>query len=110
MGLFDGLLGGIVGAEMATVVNGIIEKHGGLGGIVSQFQQQGLGNTVKSWVSTGANDPITAEQMHKVLGSETMTKFAAKVGMTPEELSAKLATALPQVIDKLTPTGTLPTQ
>ena len=29
MGLFDGMLGGIVGAEMATVVNGLIERHGG---------------------------------------------------------------------------------
>jgi len=29
MGLLDGILGGVVGAEMATVVNGLIEKHGG---------------------------------------------------------------------------------
>jgi hypothetical protein len=36
MGLFDGLLGGVVGAEMATVVNGLIEKHGGVQGIVAQ--------------------------------------------------------------------------
>lgn len=48
MGSFDGIIGGIVGAEMATVVNGIIEKHGGLSGVVSQFQQQGLGPTIKS--------------------------------------------------------------
>ncbi len=43
MGLFDGLIGGVVGAEMATVVNGLIEKHGGIGGIVSEFQSKGLG-------------------------------------------------------------------
>ena len=29
MGMFDGILGGAVGAEMATVVNNLIEKHGG---------------------------------------------------------------------------------
>ena len=33
MGLLDGLLGGVVGAEMATLVNGVIEKHGGIGGM-----------------------------------------------------------------------------
>ena len=43
MGFLDGLLGGLVGGEMATVVNGLIEKHGGVQGIVNQLQQQGLG-------------------------------------------------------------------
>jgi hypothetical protein len=63
MGMFDGLLGGVVGAEMATVVNGLIEKHGGIQGIVAQLEQQGLGGTVRSWVGTGANLPITADQI-----------------------------------------------
>jgi uncharacterized protein YidB (DUF937 family) len=54
MGMFDGLLGGAVGAEMATVVNGLIEKHGGIQGIVAQLEQQGLGATVRSGVGTGA--------------------------------------------------------
>jgi hypothetical protein len=35
MGLLDGLLGGAVGAEMVTVVNGLIEKHGGVQGGVA---------------------------------------------------------------------------
>ena len=41
MGLLDGLLGGVVGAEMATVANGLIEKHGGVQCIVAQMEQQG---------------------------------------------------------------------
>ena len=110
MGLLDGLLGGVVGAEMVTVVNGIIAKHGGLGGVVQEFQAKGLGNTVKSWISTGDNLPISPDQIHSALGQETIASLAAKAGMTPEELSAKLAVVLPQVIDKLTPNGTLPMQ
>ncbi len=108
MGLLDGLLGGIVGAEMATVVNGIIAKHGGVGGVVQQFRSQGFGETIKSWVGTGANLPITPDQLNQALGSDTMAKLAAKVGMTPAELSTKLSTVLPDVIDKLTPNGTVP--
>ena len=42
MGMLDGILGGVVGAEMATVVNGLIQKHGGVQGIVTQLEQQGL--------------------------------------------------------------------
>jgi uncharacterized protein YidB (DUF937 family) len=106
--MFDGILGGVVGAEMATVVNGLIEKHGGIQGIVSQLEEQGLGGTVRSWVGTGANQPITADQIHQALGSDTVKQLAAKVGMTPEDLAAKLSQILPQAIDKLTPGGVVP--
>lgn len=105
MGLLDGLLGGVVGAEMATVVNGLIEKHGGVQGIIAQMEQQGLGNTVRSWVGNGANQPISADQVHQAFGADTVKALAAKVGMTPEDLTAKLSQILPGVIDKLTPGG-----
>ena len=108
MGLFDGLLGGVVGAEMATVVNGLIEKHGGIQGVVSQLEQQGLGGTVRSWVGTGVNQPITADQIHQAFGSDTVKQLAARVGMTPEDLAAKLSQILPQAVDKLTPGGVVP--
>jgi uncharacterized protein YidB (DUF937 family) len=108
MGLLDGLLGGVVGAEMATVVNGLIEKHGGVQGIIAQLEQQGLGGTVRSWVGTGPNQPITAEQIHQALGSETVQQLAAKVGLSPQDLAAKLSAILPQAIDKLTPGGVVP--
>jgi uncharacterized protein YidB (DUF937 family) len=108
MGLLDGLLGGVVGAEMASVVNGLIERHGGVQGIVAQLEQQGLGGTVRSWVGTGANQPLTAEQIHQAFGSDAVKQLAAKVGLSPEELAAKLATILPQAIDKLTPGGVVP--
>ena len=108
MGLFDGLLGGVVGAEMATVVNGLIEKHGGIQGIVSQLEQQGLGGTVRSWVGTGANQPITPDQIHQAFGADTVKQLAARVGMSPEDLAAKLSQILPQAVDKLTPGGVVP--
>jgi len=108
MGLLDGIIGGAVGAEMVTVVNGLLQRHGGISGILQQFQAQGLGDTVKSWVSTGPNQPISPDQVHKALGSDTITELAAKLGISPQELSAKLSTVLPQVVDKMTPTGVVP--
>ena len=59
MGMLDGLLGGVVGAGMVSVVSGIIEKHGGLQGVVSEFEKNGLGATVQSWVGTGPNQQIS---------------------------------------------------
>ena len=106
MGLLDGLIGGAVGAEMISVVNGLIEKHGGVKGLVAQFQQQGLGPTIQSWVGNGENLPISPEQVHQGLGSDTVQQLAAKLGIPPSELAAKLSQVLPQAVDKMTPNGT----
>ena len=105
MGLLDGLLGGIVGAEMVTVVNGLIEKHGGVQGLVSEFEQQGLGGMIQSWVGTGANQPISPEQIHQTIGIDTLKQFAEKLGISPEVLAGKLADVLPKTVDQLTPNG-----
>ena len=107
MGLFDGVLGGLIGGEMATVVNGLIERHGGVQGIISQLQQQGLGDTVKSWVASGPNQPISAQQIQQAFGTH-LDGLAAKLGMNPQELAQKLSQVLPAAIDKLTPGGKLP--
>ena len=108
MGLLDGMLGGVIGGEMATLVNGLIEKHGGVQGIVTQMESQGLGNTVRSWVGSGANLPISADQVHAVFGSEMISGLAAKFGLNPQDVAQKLAQALPQAVDKLTPNGVVP--
>jgi uncharacterized protein YidB (DUF937 family) len=108
MGLLDGLIGGMVGAEMVTVVNGLIEKHGGVQGVVNQLQTQGLGATVNSWIADGANTPVTAAHMQQVFGAQTLNDLAAKAGIPPDELAAKLAQVLPHAVDALTPNGIVP--
>jgi uncharacterized protein YidB (DUF937 family) len=105
MGLLDGLLGGVVGAEMVSVVNGLIEKHGGVQGIISQLEQKGLGATVSSWVGSGPNQTISPDQVHQAFGADTIRELAAKAGISPQDLASKLSTLLPQVVDKLTPNG-----
>ena len=108
MGLFDGLIGGVVGAGMASVVSGILEKHGGLPGVVNEFEKNGLGATVKSWVSTGPNQPVSADQLHQVLGADLMQQLAAKAGIPVSDLADRLAKVLPEVVDKMTPGGAMP--
>lgn len=108
MGMFDGLLGGIVGAGMVSVVSNIIEKHGGVQGIVSEFERNGLGPTVQSWIGTGPNQPISPEQVRQALGSDLMRQLAEKSGLSVEDLAQKLSQVLPQAVDKLTPDGTIP--
>jgi uncharacterized protein YidB (DUF937 family) len=106
--MLDGLLGGIVGAGMVSVVTNIIEKHGGLQGVVSEFEKNGLGPTVKSWVGTGPNQPISPDDVHKTLGPDLLQQLSAKSGLSVQDLAQKLSQVLPQAVDKLTPDGSIP--
>jgi uncharacterized protein YidB (DUF937 family) len=108
MGMLDGLLGGMVGAGMVSVVNDILEKHGGVQGVVSEFEKNGLGATVKSWVGTGPNQPISPDEVHRVLGPELLQQLSEKSGLSVPELTQKLSHVLPQAVDKLTPNGAVP--
>jgi uncharacterized protein YidB (DUF937 family) len=81
---------------------------GGLGGLVEAFQKKGLGDMVASWISTGPNPPITANQVSDVLGSDVLKQFAAKAGVPQADAGGLLASLLPAVVDRLTPQGTVP--
>jgi uncharacterized protein YidB (DUF937 family) len=108
MGVFDGILGGVIGAGATTLLNNLIEQQGGLQNIASQFEKNGFGDTMKSWVSHGPNLPITADQIHQALGSDTVKALAAKMGLPADKIAEMLAQHLPQAIDKVTPDGKLP--
>jgi uncharacterized protein YidB (DUF937 family) len=106
MGMLDGLLGGVVGAGMVSVVNNVVEKHGGVQGVVSEFEKNGLGATVKSWVGTGPNQSISPDEVHKALGPDPLRQLSE--GLSVQDLAQKLSQVLLQAVDKLTPDGTIP--
>lgn len=81
---------------------------GGLAGLVQQFQQAGLGQQMSSWISTGQNLPISADQLSKVFGASQLQQMAQSAGMDSAQFSGQLAELLPQMVDKLTPDGAMP--
>ncbi len=110
MGLLDGLLnaaGG--GGGTLEAVTGMLGSHeGGLGGLLASFERGGLGDIAKSWVSTGSNLPISADQISAVLSHGAIADIAKKLGVDPTAAAGQLASLLPQVIDHLTPNGQVP--
>jgi uncharacterized protein YidB (DUF937 family) len=108
MGMLDGVLGGVVGAEALSLVKGYLEKHGGVHGVVADFQRNGLGEQVKSWVSTGPNAPVTPAQIQQVMGLVNLKDLANKFGIPADKVSELLAKYIPAAIDKMTPDGKLP--
>jgi len=114
MSLFDAINDALGANEAhAGLVTAAVEalgstSGGGLGGLVEAFQAKGLGDVVASWIGTGQNLPVTAEQIQSVLGSGLVQQLAARVGLPPGAASALLAQILPQAVDRLTPEGTVP--
>lgn len=92
--------------NLAQAAFGLIQnQEGGLAGLVQNFAKSGLGDVAASWVGSGANLPINAEQIASVLGSSQIGELASKFGIDANQISSGLATVLPMVIDQLTPHG-----
>ncbi len=115
MGMLDGLLQNVLGVSaqqgqgsMMQAALQVLEQNGGLPGLISKFEHGGMADHVGSWVGTGANLPINGSQLQEVLGSGAIGEIAQRLGMSHGDASSGLAQVLPQLIDKLTPTGQVP--
>lgn len=104
--------GGVGGANRGLLQQllGMLSTPGALSNITRGFQGAGLDNVLQSWVGTGENLPITGDQVKQVLGSGNVADLGARAGLNESDASNELAGMLPQVIDKLTPDGKLPSQ
>jgi uncharacterized protein YidB (DUF937 family) len=114
------LLAGLAGGQGVAGVSGansqallgaalnLLQQHGGVAGIVQKLSDAGLGQHVQSWVGTGANLPVTGDQLHQALGSGVIGQIASQLGISPQQASGSLAQLLPEVISRLTPQGQVP--
>jgi uncharacterized protein YidB (DUF937 family) len=112
MGLFDSLLGSLLGglnntqqSGLMSAVSGLLTQGGGIEGLMQKFGSHGMGDLVKGWVSTGPNPPATPDQIEKVLGSDQLQQMAAQTGIDRSQIAAHISQLLPQLVDKLTPQG-----
>lgn len=81
----------------------------GLGDLVSRFRDAGRGDMAESWVSSQANQPMNVTELEDALGHETLDDLTRKTGLTRAELLLRLNVALPEVVNRFTPQGRLPT-
>ena len=104
----SGMLANSSNPLASSIMQMINNQPGGLSGLLQQFHDKGLGSLVSSWVSTGQNLPISADQIQHVLGSDQVKELAARAGIGPDAAGSHLAQLLPMIIDKLTPNGQVP--
>jgi uncharacterized protein YidB (DUF937 family) len=131
MGLLDGLLGGVLqsalggGGQQQGIQGNLINlalgmltkgqggqaqgaQGSGLEAILGQLTQSGLGDHVKSWVGTGQNMPLSADQLTQAFGQGQVQQWAQQLGLNQQQAAGGLAAALPELINQLTPQGQVP--
>jgi uncharacterized protein YidB (DUF937 family) len=82
---------------------------GGMMDLVQQFRGAGRSDAVDSWVAPGENRVVSPEDLSEVLTEQQMAFLTKRTGLSRQELLKGLSDQLPQVVDRLTPDGRLPT-
>lgn len=103
LGSILGRLGGLLGGNST---GGILS--GGLGGLLDQFRQNGLGDRADTWVKTGPNEGIQDHELSQALGADVLDELTQKTGLSKDEILKRLSRDLPKAVDDLTPDGTIP--
>ena len=80
---------------------------GGLGGLVSQFENAGLGHLAQSWIGNGPNQPVSPQQLQNVFGDQ-VPQMASQAGMNQGDFLSQLSQHLPNVVSQMTPNGQAP--
>lgn len=81
---------------------------GGIAGLQKMFQEKGLGDVISSWIGTGQNLPISADQLQNVLEGGALQNMASKSGMDLSQLAGIFAHLMPHAVDQMTPNGQVP--
>jgi uncharacterized protein YidB (DUF937 family) len=99
--------GGGGGDPMAGLA-GALSSGGGLDGLVDQLRGAGLGDAVDSWIGPGENQPVDPQQLGAALGDDKVQQLSSGTGLDIGTLLPMLAAFLPQIINMLTPDGSVP--
>src|SRR5262250_3327866 len=81
---------------------------GGIAGLQKMFEEKGLGNIISSWIGTGQNLPISADQLQNVLHGSALQEMASKSGMDVSQLADIFSQLMPHAVDHMTPNGQIP--
>jgi len=82
----------------------------GIGDLIDRFKDSGRAAPAESWVSDADNMPIDVGELEAALGSETLDELAQKTGLSRAELLLRLNAALPEVVNRFTPDGRVPSE
>ncbi len=108
-----GGLGGLLGG-LGDLLGGDRSKNvlsGGLGDLLDSFRTSGQKETADSWVTPGVpTKGLRPDEVASAIGEENLTELSQRTGLGRAELLERLATAIPETVDRMTPNGNMPNE
>ncbi len=98
MGQLSSALGSLLGGKENTL---------DLGTVLGKMKDSGLDDIAASWLGNGKNSSISGETIKNILGSDKVADFASMLGLSEKSAETALADALPEMVDKASPDGSL---
>ena len=104
----DNILGGL-GDLLGSAGQGGNVFTGGLGELLDTFRGAGQAETADSWITPGVpTRGLTPDQVEQAIGRDNLAELARRTGLSHSELLQRLATSIPETVDRLTPEGRMP--
>ncbi len=105
--------GQIETTEIASALMSLLGNQQGqldLSSIISSMQSgnsQDLMALAASWLGQGENAPVSGNQLEQIFGHDKIAAFAKQLGISETSALSGLQQAIPNVIDKASPEGSL---
>ncbi len=101
---------GLMGNSGGQAQAGGLGSLGGLASMISGMQggnDSGLASLAASWLGQGANQQPSGGQLTQMFGQDQIAAFAQQLGISQESALNGLQAAVPNVVDKASPNGSL---
>ena len=128
MGLLDQVLGDVLGgmngqaapkggpgaagmaggsALLAMAMQFVANYPGGLPALLAKLSGAGYGKQADSWVGTGQNMPISPDVLSQIFGQSQLGSVGKQFGVDESTAAGGLAALLPELVNQLTPQGSV---
>jgi len=101
-----GLSGALIGGLVMMALQ-MLQRNGGVGGVIGRMKEQGYGREADSWVGNGENLPISPDVLSQILGRDVIDQSAREMGISPDEAAGGLAQVFPDIVNEVTPRGSV---
>ena len=104
------------GLDMGSLVSALSGLAGGndnsgggidLGSILGKMQSGDMADIASSWLGDGENKEVSHSQITDIFGSDKISEFANKLGLSEDEAVGGLRDALPNMVDKASSGGSI---
>lgn len=101
---------GLDAGKVTSALSGLLPTDGGqlnMGSLISQLNSGGLATLASSWLGSGSNDGISADQILGMFGQSKVENFASALDLDANTAASGLSNMLPDLIDKNSEGGEL---